>query len=139
MKLAAAEALADVVGDELAEDCVIPSPFDQRVGPAVAAAVAEAARRDGRRAPPVGSSCMFAVYADRFSTDDPLSGLEVGERPDPEVPDGWTTVTVKAASLNHHDLFSLRGVGLREEALPMILGCDAAGSTRTATRSSCTR
>ena len=70
---------------------------------------------------------MFAVYADRFSKDDPISALRVGERPDPEVPDGWTTVTVKAASLNHHDLFSLRGVGLREEALPMILGCDAAG------------
>src|SRR6478609_7066807 len=70
---------------------------------------------------------MFAVYADRFSKDDPLSALQAGERPDPEVPDGWTTVTVKAASLNHHDLFSLRGVGLREEALPMILGCDAAG------------
>jgi NADPH:quinone reductase-like Zn-dependent oxidoreductase len=70
---------------------------------------------------------MFAVYADRFSKDDPLSALQVGERPDPEVPDGWTTVTVRAASLNHHDLFSLRGVGLREEALPMILGCDAAG------------
>jgi NADPH:quinone reductase-like Zn-dependent oxidoreductase len=43
------------------------------------------------------------------------------------VPDGWTTVEVRAASLNHHDLWSLRGVGLREEALPMILGCDAAG------------
>ena len=70
---------------------------------------------------------MFAVYADSFSNDDPLSALQVGERPDPEVPDGWTTVTVKAASLNHHDLCSLRGVGLREEALPMILGCDAAG------------
>jgi NADPH:quinone reductase-like Zn-dependent oxidoreductase len=70
---------------------------------------------------------MFAVYADQFSKTDPLSALQLGERPDPEVPDGWTTVTVKAASLNHHDLFSLRGVGLREEALPMILGCDAAG------------
>lgn len=70
---------------------------------------------------------MFAVYAESFSTDDPLSGLVVGERPEPEVPDGWTTVTVRAASLNHHDLFSLRGVGLREESLPMILGCDAAG------------
>src|SRR5687767_3973984 len=70
---------------------------------------------------------MFAVYAESFSTDDPLSGLVVGERPDPEAPEGWTTVTVKAASLNHHDLWSLRGVGLREEALPMILGCDAAG------------
>jgi len=70
---------------------------------------------------------MFAVYAEKFSTDDPLSGLVLGERPDPEVPAGWAKVTVKAASLNHHDLWSLRGVGLREEALPMILGCDAAG------------
>ncbi len=70
---------------------------------------------------------MFAVYAESFSTDDPLSGLVVGERPAPEAPDGWTTVQVRAASLNHHDLWSLRGVGLREEALPMILGCDAAG------------
>lgn len=70
---------------------------------------------------------MFAVYAESFSTDDPLSALVVGERPDPQAPDGWTTVRVKAASLNHHDLWSLRGVGLREESLPMILGCDAAG------------
>jgi NADPH:quinone reductase-like Zn-dependent oxidoreductase len=70
---------------------------------------------------------MFAVYAESFSTDDPLSGLVVGDRPDPEVPDGWTTVEIKASSLNHHDLWSLRGVGLKEEALPMILGCDAAG------------
>lgn len=70
---------------------------------------------------------MFAVYAQSFDKSDPLAGLVVGERPDPEVPDGWTTVRVKAASLNHHDLWSLRGVGLREEALPMILGCDAAG------------
>jgi NADPH:quinone reductase-like Zn-dependent oxidoreductase len=70
---------------------------------------------------------MFAVYAESFSSDEPLNGLVLGERPDPEVPDGWTTVTVKAASLNHHDLWSLRGVGLKEDALPMILGCDAAG------------
>ena len=47
MKVAAAEALADLVGDELSEDYVIPSPFDPRVGPAVSAAVSEAARRDG--------------------------------------------------------------------------------------------
>ncbi|MGH3497606.1 MAG: zinc-binding dehydrogenase [Nocardioidaceae bacterium] len=70
---------------------------------------------------------MFAVYASSFSPDQPLDGLVLGERPDPEVPDGWTTVRLKAASLNQHDLWSLRGVGLREEALPMILGCDAAG------------
>jgi malate dehydrogenase (oxaloacetate-decarboxylating) len=47
MKLAAAEALAGLVGDALTEDLVIPSPFDPRVGPAVAAAVAGAARVDG--------------------------------------------------------------------------------------------
>jgi malate dehydrogenase (oxaloacetate-decarboxylating) len=46
MKLAAADALAALVGDELSESYVIPSPFDPRVGPAVAAAVTEAARRD---------------------------------------------------------------------------------------------
>jgi NADPH:quinone reductase-like Zn-dependent oxidoreductase len=70
---------------------------------------------------------MFAVYAESFSSDEPLDGLVVGERPDPDVPDGWTTVTVKAAALNHHDLWSLKGVGLKKDALPMILGCDAAG------------
>ena len=52
----------------------------------------------------------------------------VADRPDPSgVPEGWTVVEVRAASLNHHDLWSLRGVGLGERALPMILGCDAAG------------
>ena len=70
---------------------------------------------------------MFAAYAARIDRDRPLDGLELGERPEPEVRPGWTTVTVKAASLNHHDLWSLRGVGLGEESLPMILGCDAAG------------
>src|SRR4051794_38850132 len=71
--------------------------------------------------------CMFAVYAEKFSSDDPLSGLQLGERPDPVAESGWTTVDVKATALNHHDLWSLRGVGLKEEALPMTLGCDAAG------------
>jgi malate dehydrogenase (oxaloacetate-decarboxylating) len=47
MKLAAATALAELVGDELSEEMVIPSPFDPRVGPAVAGAVSAAARRDG--------------------------------------------------------------------------------------------
>jgi len=47
MKLAAATALAELVGDDLAESHIIPSPFDPRVGPAVASAVADAARRDG--------------------------------------------------------------------------------------------
>jgi NADPH:quinone reductase-like Zn-dependent oxidoreductase len=70
---------------------------------------------------------MFAVTATRFSSDDPLSALELGERPEPVPPEGWTTVTVKAAALNHHDVWTLRGVGISADRLPMILGCDAAG------------
>jgi NADPH:quinone reductase-like Zn-dependent oxidoreductase len=70
---------------------------------------------------------MFAVTAARIDADDPLNGLELGERPEPAVRDGWTTVTVKATSLNHHDLWTLKGVGIRPEQLPLVLGCDAAG------------
>lgn len=70
---------------------------------------------------------MFAVFATEIDAEDPLKGLSAGERPEPDAAAGWTTVTVKAASLNHHDLWSLRGVGLSGERLPMILGCDAAG------------
>jgi NADPH:quinone reductase-like Zn-dependent oxidoreductase len=70
---------------------------------------------------------MLAVYAESTNAEDPLSALQVGERPDPDPPAGWTAVEVRAASLNHHDLWSLRGVGLPEDRLPMILGCDAAG------------
>jgi NADPH:quinone reductase-like Zn-dependent oxidoreductase len=70
---------------------------------------------------------MLAVYAESINPEDPLSGLAIAERPEPEAREGWRTVTVKAASLNHHDLWSLRGVGLPAERLPMILGCDAAG------------
>jgi NADPH:quinone reductase-like Zn-dependent oxidoreductase len=70
---------------------------------------------------------MFAVTAARIDADDPLSGLELGERPDPVPPGGWVTVTVKAASLNHHDVWTLRGVGISADRLPIVLGCDAAG------------
>ncbi len=71
---------------------------------------------------------MFAVTATLFDPDDPLRGLTLGEHPEPSPPDGWTTVRVRAASLNHHDLWTLRGVGIREDRLPMVLGCDAAGT-----------
>src|SRR3954468_493512 len=72
---------------------------------------------------------MFAVSAVRIDPKDPLSGLELGERPEPAPRPGWTAVTVKAAALNHHDLWTLRGVGITEDKLPMILGCDGAGVT----------
>jgi len=70
---------------------------------------------------------MLAVFVSKPAPEDPLSVLEVGDRPEPEVPEGWTTVQVKAASLNQHDVFSLRGVGLPAERMPMVLGTDAAG------------
>ena len=70
---------------------------------------------------------MFAATAVRIDAEDPLAGLELGERPDPVAPDGWTTVAVRAAALNHHDVWTLRGVGISADRLPIVLGCDAAG------------
>jgi NADPH:quinone reductase-like Zn-dependent oxidoreductase len=70
---------------------------------------------------------MFAVTAARISPDDPLAALELGDRPEPVLRDGWAAVTVKAASLNHHDVWTLRGVGISADRLPIVLGCDAAG------------
>jgi len=70
---------------------------------------------------------MLAATAVRLDSADPLSGLQVGKHPPPGPREGWTTVRLRAASLNHHDLWSLRGVGLAEDRLPMVLGCDGAG------------
>jgi NADPH:quinone reductase-like Zn-dependent oxidoreductase len=70
---------------------------------------------------------MRAAYAGKADPDHPLQALTVGEFPEPTPPDDWAIVDVRAASLNQHDLWSLRGVGLRADRLPMVLGCDAAG------------
>ncbi|MDQ1736336.1 MAG: hypothetical protein QOH56_2587 [Pseudonocardiales bacterium] len=70
---------------------------------------------------------MRAAYAFAVNPEAPLEALAVGDRPEPEQRSGWTQVRVTAASLNHHDLWTLRGVGITEDRLPMILGCDAAG------------
>src|SRR4051794_27283888 len=70
---------------------------------------------------------MRAAFASATKPDDPLSALTVGELPETGPPEGWVTVDVRASSLNHHDIWSLRGVGLPSDRLPMILGCDAAG------------
>lgn len=72
---------------------------------------------------------MLAALVTRFCPDDPLSGLTVGDHPAPPDRPHWTRVDVRAAALNQHDLWSLRGVGLRAEQLPMVLGTDAAGVT----------
>lgn len=70
---------------------------------------------------------MRAAYATAFGGEDPLANLEIGEQPDPEVPAGWALVRVTSASLNHHDLWTLRGVSSRPLTAPQVLGCDAAG------------
>jgi len=76
---------------------------------------------------------MFAVYASEPNVDAPLESLTLGERPEPEVPEGWVKVAVTAASLNMHDLWTLRGVGIKPEQFPMILGCDGAGTLEDGT------
>jgi NADPH:quinone reductase-like Zn-dependent oxidoreductase len=70
---------------------------------------------------------MRAAFASAAKPDDPLSALTVGELAVEDPPDGWATIDVRASSLNHHEIWSLRGVGLPADRLPMILGCDAAG------------
>ena len=70
---------------------------------------------------------MFAVYAAEPNPNDPLAALRVGERPSPSAEDGWVVVNVRAASLNMHDLWTLRGVGISADRLPIVLGCDGAG------------
>ena len=70
---------------------------------------------------------MFAVTAESIDPADPLSGLGLGDHPVPTAREGWTTVAMRAAALNHHDLWTLKGVGISADRLPIILGGDAAG------------
>lgn len=71
---------------------------------------------------------MFAVYATHAAPSDPLAALKIGERSEPEVPEGWVRVKVSHASLNRHDMFTLRGITGHSEGIkyPIILGNDAA-------------
>ena len=71
---------------------------------------------------------VLAVRAARFGGDDPLANLEIGEVADPVPGRGEVLIAVGAASLNHHDLWTLRGVGSRPLTEPQVLGCDAAGT-----------
>jgi NADPH:quinone reductase-like Zn-dependent oxidoreductase len=72
---------------------------------------------------------MLAAYARNVNPEDPFDALSVGEIEPPPVPEDWTRVELVAASINHHDLWSLAGVGLRADQTPMILGTDAVGRT----------
>ncbi|MBV8082474.1 MAG: zinc-binding dehydrogenase [Candidatus Eremiobacteraeota bacterium] len=70
---------------------------------------------------------MRALYAAKLGGDTPLANLELGERPTPQPGPGEVRVKVKAATLNHHDYWTLRGVVGYPVTPPRILGCDAAG------------
>ena len=70
---------------------------------------------------------MLAVRCLSQSSADPLSGLSLDEVDEPNPPLGWIRVKVLTCALNHHDLWSLKGVGLDPSRLPMTLGCDGAG------------
>ncbi len=72
---------------------------------------------------------MLAAVATHPSPEAPLDALEVGEHPEPDPSEGWTVVTVRAAAVNHHDVFTLRGVATPAENLPIVLGSDCAGTT----------
>ena len=84
------------------------------------------------RASPAGNrlplAAVLAVRAARFGGDDPLANLEVVDVPEPTPGPGEVLLAVTAASLNHHDLWTLRGVGSRRLTEPQVLGCDAAGT-----------
>jgi NADPH:quinone reductase-like Zn-dependent oxidoreductase len=70
---------------------------------------------------------MRAVVAKSGNNDHLFEGFTVGEHPDPVIPEGWVRVAVKAAALNHHDVWTLRGVATAPENLPIVLGSDASG------------
>ena len=70
---------------------------------------------------------MIAAYAEKLGLPDFLDGLVIGEYRDPEPPAGWVVAEVKAASLNPHDTWTLKGqIGFPFEP-PVVLGCDGAG------------
>ncbi|SRR5579872_291067 len=70
---------------------------------------------------------MRALYAAKLGGDKPLENIEIGERPKPEPKAGEVRVKMRVATLNHHDLFTLRGVVGYPIAPPRILGCDGYG------------
>jgi NADPH:quinone reductase-like Zn-dependent oxidoreductase len=69
---------------------------------------------------------MLAAFATAAGGSDPLANLTVGDRAIPDPPRGAVRLRTRAVSLNHHDLWSLAGVG-GPSSFPWTLGCDVAG------------
>jgi NADPH:quinone reductase-like Zn-dependent oxidoreductase len=70
---------------------------------------------------------MKAVVATGINHDNPLSVLELAQHAEPIERPYWSTIAVRSTTVNHHDIWSLQGVGLSAEQTPMILGTDASG------------
>jgi NADPH:quinone reductase-like Zn-dependent oxidoreductase len=71
---------------------------------------------------------VLAAYIERTDRDDPLSVLQVGEVDPDGAPKGWVRVRVRAATVNQHDVWTMRGA-LARPSSRTILGTDAAGVT----------
>lgn len=74
---------------------------------------------------------MRAIIAAGASSADPLSVLKLEEIAEPTPKPGWVKVQIKAAALNHHDLWTLKGQATAAENLPIVLGSDGAGITES--------
>lgn len=74
---------------------------------------------------------MQAIVATRADNQNPLAALSVTQRPEPVDKPGWVKVEIKAAALNHHDLWTLKGQATPAENLPIVLGSDGAGITQS--------
>ena len=72
---------------------------------------------------------MRAIVAAGSNAESPLDGLQIGEHQGKAHDPSWVRVAIKAAGLNHHDVWTLRGVATALENLPIVLGSDGAGVT----------
>ncbi|KAE9375229.1 NAD(P)-binding protein [Stipitochalara longipes BDJ] len=70
---------------------------------------------------------MNAVYVDKGKIDDPISTIKIAPRLQPTPPEGWVKVKMLAVGLNYHDIFTMRGLGMRPPAFPLTLGCEGVG------------
>jgi NADPH:quinone reductase-like Zn-dependent oxidoreductase len=73
---------------------------------------------------------MLAVYCEKPNLDDPIAAVVIGDKSEPKIPAGWVRLKMSHASLNRHDIFTLRGITTHPEGIPfpMILGNDGVGT-----------
>ncbi|PMD44828.1 NAD(P)-binding protein [Hyaloscypha variabilis F] len=70
---------------------------------------------------------MTAVYVDKANIDNPISTIKIAPRLQPIPQEGWVKVKMLVVGLNYHDIFTMRGLGMRAPKFPLILGCEGAG------------